>query len=246
MSKFYKDKLNTIENANFVASMDEIKEQQTTPVFDELPNEEKRDKLINALTDLEPFGLFNLNSLRSDKSYQLSTDIMAPPAPGVICEFGDKLNPESGITYMLSVVERLTYELLKIQVLKEGYVYRNHSFMIRIKRPQNRYPKYYHKKTINLWNGHDRAEIVFFAKSADGAKGIKDWIEETLCGQPLWNSVMTTLDVSADILSEKFFEDPDIQHIVKIQEYMELGFLKIHAENPFNGPVESEKGGDHE
>lgn len=235
-----------IEKANFAASMDEINKQQATPVFDELPSEQQRDWLIGVLADLEPFGLYNLNCLRTNSSYQFSTDIVAPPVPGVIREFGNKLDPNTAIAYVMSVVERLAYEMLKIQVLKEGYAYRNDSFMIRLVRPQNRYPKHYHRVVINLWNGHDRAEIVFFAKSAAGAKGIKDWLEETLCGQSLWHSLMMTLDMCADILSEKFFEDPDIQHIVKIQEYMELGFLKMHAENPFNGPAESGKGGDHE
>ena len=236
-------KTKTIDNSDFGASMDEIKEQQTTPVFDELPNEEKRDKLIEALLDLEPFGLYGLNVLRSRKPYQLSTNIVAPPTPGMIREFGDKIDPARGISYVMSVVERLTYEMLKIQVLKEGYAHRNDSFMIRLVRPQNRYPKHYHRAVINLWNGHDRAEIVFFAKSAAGAKRIKNWLEETLCGQPIWHSVMLTMDMSADVLLEKFFEDPDIQHIVKIQTYMELGFLEIHAREPFNAPAEN--GGPH-
>ena len=146
-------------------------------------------EFLDSLIEFSAFGRVNINFLRGDKAFKFSPDIFTPPSLGVIKEFGYGLGPIALKKSFYKMVEDLTVALLKILVLHEAFVFRTSSFMVRIVRPWNRYPRYFWREEFYLWNGYEKAEVKSVRLHLGGNSDLRfdppDGIGHRRCGDTL-------------------------------------------------------------
>ena len=73
-------------------------------------------------------------------------------------------------------------------------------------------------------DGREFAEVLFWAKNAEGVKEIQEWLKATLGDQTLQDKVDESFDITCDILAENFYKDPDI-----VEFFDEYGPLMVGA-----------------
>ena len=151
--------------------------------------------------------------------------ITRPIDPTTIHEFGSELDVTCGSALILPTIN-MAYHLLKLEVLKEAYYYQDdfNSWMLRLVHRANKYPNYYHKELLRMPDGRETAEVIFWAKSAEGVKGIQEWFKAILGNQTLQDKVDESFAITCDMLAENFYKDPDM-----IEFFEEYGPLMVGA-----------------
>lgn len=176
-------------------------------------------ELIEWVSRLSFLGLYGEDYLRGAKGSP--AEIFYPTYPGVIHEFGSTISQtETKINkYFSEKVKNMAYELLKVFILKTGYFFRDDSFIIRLKKPENCYPPYCVKETIRLWETCEEAEVVFMARSEKRAQWVGNWISKALNGRTFQEVLQEALKNNSISYIEQLENDPDLEFVLKIDSF---------------------------
>lgn len=183
--------------------------------------EEAQKQLIDTIHELEPFGAFVARSIAAEYPHLLSSAITLPHPSNDIKEFGYDVPTHSlGVKY-LDMAKRVSFERLKIQVAKEAYAFCCESYLIRIVRSKNKYPKYYHREVFKTLDSDELVEVVFFAKSKKSADRIKERLNSTMGDGSTLQDVVENMH--KDFFNEhvqKFADDDKVQKVAEMAEIM--------------------------
>lgn len=116
------------------------------------------------------------------------------------------------------MVYKLSFALLKTQLLKEAYSYRSSNWMMRLKTPGNEYDENAIVIDIDLLNGTEKAEVIFFADSTEDKKVVEGELAEVLEGKTLQELVYEFMDSKTEALSACFDEDDFVVYLNKLIE----------------------------
>lgn len=198
-------------------------------------------EFLDSLIEFSAFGRVNINFLRGDKAFKFSPDIFTPPSLGDIKEFGYGLGPIALKRSFYKMVEDLTVASLKILVLHEAFVFRTSSFMVRIVRPWNRYPRYFWREEFYLWNGYEKAEVVFFCQSKKAEQRIRYQLDKFLTGKSFLYFIEEMFYSNFKYFSEKLNTDDDLVYIAALACYMTERLLENNKVRPFNAAIKHRK-----
>ena len=187
---------------------------------EEATEQDKKD-MIDSLMTFEPFGMYYLNCLKNDTKPRLLSTMIASPYPVQVVELGENVRPEDCSKYAWDMLKKITYQMQKVQILKEAYIYRNKHFLVRIKRPGSAMPVNCAKIDLPLWNGYEEAEVIFFARSPQGEGRIQRWVNKYM--GDVKHNVNLLFSVFCNDFGKKLMKDPDVNFICKLAYFMTKG-----------------------
>ncbi len=116
------------------------------------------------------------------------------------------------------MVFKLSFALLKTQLIKEAYTYRSSNYMMRLKTTGNEYDENSIVIDVDLLNGTEKAEVIFFADSAEDKKVVEGELTEVLDGKSLQELLYEYMDREAENLSTCLDED---DYVVNLKKFIE-------------------------
>lgn len=213
---------------------------------------EAKENLIDVLDELEAFGMFNVYCLKKLSPHVLSTEIVQPK---VIKEFGYDV-PTFGLgVNFLKMIEMLSFEALRIRVLKEAGHFLTESYLIRTCSSANAYPKHYYSEKIKTFGSDQEIEIVFFAESEQGAERIRQRLYSTMVDvKSIQYYVNNMLEIKFNDFAGRLLSDPNLNVITDMCLTMTNAYVEAKQnecskkESVFNDEdhARKKKGGHHE
>lgn len=147
-----------------------------------------------------------VNLLERDAPQWLASNIDSPSL--MSSEFKDLLDKKSiGERLNSNFKHQISVNLLKIQILGELHILQGHGYMMRVKTPKAKYPKYYVSEDINFIGKPGKAEVIFFANSENEKTEIKAALKTFLCGHSLQEVIYYFIMDNDDILMEWVKQD---------------------------------------
>lgn len=115
------------------------------------------------------------------------------------------------------MIVKLSFALLKAQILQELYTYRSAGWMLRLKTPDNQYAANCVVVDVDLLNGCKKAEVIIFGGSAEGKKIVENELSTILNGRTLQELLYEYIDSHAESLSQKVDSDEYVKFLKEEQ-----------------------------
>ena len=195
-------------------SKGKIKKTTTKGSLNKLSKIEKLSALINRVLDLEPLGVLNLNRLKAKGFlYPTANDFLLGD-PSSLNEFGAGMDQKQLTEALDEVADGIAYNIFKLEIFKEAFTCLDvaNGCVFRLMHGLNNYPKYFYAESFPMFDGREEAEVVFFAKTMEGAKAVKERLNSILGNRSLHEVVQESMESMADTLEDELFgEDEEVQ-----------------------------------
>ena len=172
-----------------------------------------RQDLNKKLNELEPVAKMARELAMQQHPKFMAKDICCPSAT-YDNEVSFRPTLEEAKEFM---VYKLSYALLKTQILKELYTYRSGRWMMRLKTPDSQYAPNCIVIAVDLLNGCEKAEAIFFADSDEDKKVVERELVGVLGGKSLQELLYEYIDNHAESLSECLDEDGFVKSLKEEQ-----------------------------
>jgi len=183
--------------------------------------EKAKNELGHQLSELEHFGAYNALCVKDIYPNLMSTEVICQDMK----EFGRDIPTFGlGVTF-LRMAETLSFEMLKIKVLKDAYTFVGDGYYIRIVRSNNKYPTYCYCMALKLLDSDEEVEIVFPAKSQESVKRIQKRIHFTMGKKTLRSFVDEMLDTNFNKFVHQFENDDKVKTIVQMHDIMTKAYV---------------------